>query len=439
MSAAKSRLAPAWRSAVVLCAVCGTTQADTLRVPAEHATIGAAIRMAQPGDTVLVADGTYTGPDNRGLDFEGKAITVRSEFGPEGCVIDCQGEDRAFLFHSGESRAAVVEGFRITKGRAANGGGIECTLESSPTIRDCVFLDNFAEACGGGVAARGNSHPLIERCVFLDNIAQSPELQAQGGGLCFFVLGDATVIDCAFIGNQAEYGGAMAVDVSFPTIINCLVADNFAEITGGGIVCSASDPLIINTTFTGNIAQRGGAVDLSGLVLDSFPELINCIAWDDSPEEFGGIRGEVTATWSNIQGGWPGSGNIDANPRFADRGAGDYRLAPDSPCIDAGDRTAVPRGIFTDLAGLARIVDDPATPDTGIAASGGVVDLGAYEVQVDACYADCDGNGTLTFFDFLCFQNLFAAGDPGADCDGDGSLTFFDFLCFQNAFAAGCP
>ena len=55
------------------------------------------------------------------------------------------------------------------------------------------------------------------------------------------------------------------------------------------------------------------------------------------------------------------------------------------------------------------------------------------------CYPDCDGDGELTFFDFLCFQNLFAAGDPGADCDGDGSLTFFDFLCFQNEFAAGCP
>ena len=57
----------------------------------------------------------------------------------------------------------------------------------------------------------------------------------------------------------------------------------------------------------------------------------------------------------------------------------------------------------------------------------------------DACPADCDGDGELTFFDFLCFQNLFAAGDPGADCDGDSTLTFFDFLCFQNAFAAGCP
>ncbi|MFG0285307.1 MAG: DUF1028 domain-containing protein [Phycisphaerales bacterium JB039] len=55
------------------------------------------------------------------------------------------------------------------------------------------------------------------------------------------------------------------------------------------------------------------------------------------------------------------------------------------------------------------------------------------------CYADCDGSGDLNFFDFLCYQNLFAAGDPDADCDGDGTLTFFDFLCFQNAFAAGCP
>ncbi|MFG0284974.1 MAG: GC-type dockerin domain-anchored protein [Phycisphaerales bacterium JB039] len=56
-----------------------------------------------------------------------------------------------------------------------------------------------------------------------------------------------------------------------------------------------------------------------------------------------------------------------------------------------------------------------------------------------ACYPDCDGSGSLDFFDFLCFQNAFAAGEPYADCDGSGSLDFFDFLCFQNEFAAGCP
>ncbi len=56
-----------------------------------------------------------------------------------------------------------------------------------------------------------------------------------------------------------------------------------------------------------------------------------------------------------------------------------------------------------------------------------------------ACFADCDRSGTLDFFDFLCFQNQFAAGQAEADCDGSGSLDFFDFLCFQNRFAAGCP
>ena len=55
-----------------------------------------------------------------------------------------------------------------------------------------------------------------------------------------------------------------------------------------------------------------------------------------------------------------------------------------------------------------------------------------------ACPADLDGDGVLTIFDFLAFQNLFDSGDPRADFDGDGALTIFDFLAFQNAFDAGC-
>lgn len=54
------------------------------------------------------------------------------------------------------------------------------------------------------------------------------------------------------------------------------------------------------------------------------------------------------------------------------------------------------------------------------------------------CYNDCDRNGPLDFFDFLCFLNLYHAGDPYADCDGSGTHDFFDFICFQNMFASGC-
>jgi hypothetical protein len=55
-----------------------------------------------------------------------------------------------------------------------------------------------------------------------------------------------------------------------------------------------------------------------------------------------------------------------------------------------------------------------------------------------ACLADCDGDGILDFFDFLCFQTAFGLGDPSADCDANGVLDFFDFLCFQTAFGKGC-
>ncbi|MEQ9094735.1 MAG: GC-type dockerin domain-anchored protein [Phycisphaerales bacterium] len=60
-------------------------------------------------------------------------------------------------------------------------------------------------------------------------------------------------------------------------------------------------------------------------------------------------------------------------------------------------------------------------------------------IEMTACAADFDGDGELTIFDFLAFQNAFDAMDPLADFDGDGELTIFDFLAFQNAFAAGCP
>ena len=66
------------------------------------------------------------------------------------------------------------------------------------------------------------------------------------------------------------------------------------------------------------------------------------------------------------------------------------------------------------------------------------MDFVSMEIATDACPADLDGDGELTLFDFLQFQNLFATGDPAADFDGDGDLTLFDFLEFQNQFALGC-
>ena len=75
----------------------------------------------------------------------------------------------------------------------------------------------------------------------------------------------------------------------------------------------------------------------------------------------------------------------------------------------------------------------------GFQLAGGTVSSGVAIWQgCPLCPPDLDGDGRLTIFDFLRFQNLFDVGDPGADFDGDGVLTIFDFLAFQNAFDAGC-
>jgi hypothetical protein len=84
------------------------------------------IDAAVDGDTVLVLDGTYTGEGNRNLDFAGRLITVRSENGPENCIIDCEQAGRGFKFRTGETADAVVDGLTITNGNVGYeaGGGV---------------------------------------------------------------------------------------------------------------------------------------------------------------------------------------------------------------------------------------------------------------------------------------------------------------------------
>ena len=103
---------------------------------------------------------------------------------------------------------------------------------------------------------------------------------------------------------------------------------------------------------------------------------------------------------------------------------------PQSPYFnDAVDRAMR----YDALSGQWSAIRDPGTN------AGACLSMRVLQSETEGCYADCDGDGQLTIFDFLCYQNLFVAGDPASDCDCDGSLTIFDFLCFQNTFIAGCP
>ncbi len=128
----------------------------------DYSTIKQAINAASNGDTVVVADGNYTGTNNKNLNFNGKAITVQSENGPANCIIDCEGNGRGFTFNSGEGADSVVDGFTIRNGDVVSGGGIYFIGKSNPTITNCIISGNTGKY-GGGIHC-WDSDPNITNC-----------------------------------------------------------------------------------------------------------------------------------------------------------------------------------------------------------------------------------------------------------------------------------
>ena len=157
------------------------------------------------------------------VDFGGRLITVRSANGAAVCVIDCQGAGRGFFFHSGETAAAVVEGFTITNGSAGYGGGMY-NWQSSPTVTQCTFSGNRGD--GGMYNWQGS--PTVTHCTFSGNVGED------GGGMCN-KQGSPTVTDCTFSGNTADVGGGMYNWQSSPTVTHCTFSGNTADYLGGGM------------------------------------------------------------------------------------------------------------------------------------------------------------------------------------------------------------
>jgi len=146
--------------------VCSSASGLVIQIPGDYPTIQAGIDASINGDTVLVADGTYMGAGNRDINFEGKAIVVLSENGPQSCAIDCAHSGRGFQFDSMEPPEPVVCGFTIQNGKTeeyAHGGAIYCS-HSSPTIIDCHILNNTSFNGGGFRCVL--SEPSLNNCVF---------------------------------------------------------------------------------------------------------------------------------------------------------------------------------------------------------------------------------------------------------------------------------
>ncbi len=291
----------------------------------DFTTVQPALTAALSGATITVDAATYTATNN--LNFGGKSLSLVCGGANGSCILDGGSTASVFYLDTNETSAALISGFTIRNGKAATGGGIYLH-NSSPTIQDCVITGNSASSYGGGLYADGTSNPTVSRCQILSNSATT-----FGGGV--YTISGGTFSSCLFTGNHSGY-------------------------YAGAIYSYPATSVITNCTITGNSATSGG-----GAVYD-VATITNCIIRNNTPDMVFTDDESRAVTYSDITGGWIGTGNIDSDPLFVNASAGNYQLQPGSPCINAGNSNAAGIGAL-DLNDNARIVED--------------TDMGAYEYQ----------------------------------------------------------
>jgi parallel beta helix pectate lyase-like protein/List-Bact-rpt repeat protein len=337
--------------------------------------------------------------------------------------------------------SAIITNCKFKDNTAFSGGGLYNIL-SNTTITDCEFTDN-----NGGALYNNQSSPVVTYCTFTGN-------QAEGSGaIANFWSSDAVIANCIFIANKATlyYGGAMRNHESSPTVTNCIFIANHSVLQGGGAIANIYDdthsngiPIITNCTFVANQAV-GHPDNVGGGIYNSYcnPIISNCILWDNA-DNSGSIQSaqicddnsNPVVTYCCIQDDNPddssipyeGSNNhnIDDNPAFihnpspgadgnwdgVDDDYGDLHLTGVSPCIDAGDATAVPADTADldddndttertplDLDGWNRFFDyTPTGSGTGLEDPPDYtyVDLGAYECLYGLIVSSSAGGSVTT-------------------------------------------
>jgi fibronectin type 3 domain-containing protein len=210
------------------------------------------------------------------------------------------------------------------------GGGIYCE-NSFPAIQNCTIRNNEAEDDGGGIdvdnPAKPDSMPLvISSCVIANNkgrVGGGGGVNATGSSL--IVLKNVLIAGCTALRGGGVYTtGPLRV-------INCTISNNVAEQQGGGIGTLGSTVSVSNSIVFFNQAPNGGQIFIDPFFVKT-----------------------LSVSYSDVQNGWSGVGNINANPLFVDIVRGDYHLQANSPCIDAGDPASPldPDGTRADMGAL---------------------------------------------------------------------------------------
>lgn len=245
------------------------------------------------------------------------------------------------------------------------GGGVCAYNETaSVTIERCTFANNTG-FMGGGLAIALAAQATVSDCVFVQNEISGDG--SSGGGLFVATLGAATIGGCEFLDNVADVGGGFRYDGSAALYIeNCAFARNEGRWYGGAghaYISAPGSSAFTNCTFFSNssaASASGGGLDLAG---GGPGNLKNCIFWANTPDQISAQGTATQVSYSDIEGGYSGAHNVDANPLFVDPASDDFRLSSVSPCLNVGTSTGAPDA---DIRGENR-------------PQGGGVDIGAYE------------------------------------------------------------
>jgi hypothetical protein len=363
-------------------------------------TLQDALAAVSSGDRILVAEGTYK-PDKGGTAIQGdrqasftlkEGVTIRGGYAGYGqpnpderdltkhqTILngDLKGNDKGSLnladnsFHvvvgPPDGLAATLDGLIIAGGDANGpypyhyGGGLY-NPDGKVQALNCTFQGNTG-VCGAAVMNLGTSLTLVN-CHLVGNHALM-----LGGGL-YNYQGAATLINCRIVGNTADY----------------------ANVVGGAAIYNEDGSMltVLDSTIADNRPSTGRALAnfLWGTTSLVRVRVANSILFNGGSEIWTNFAGLADVTYSDVQGGWSGTGNISTDPQFIHPGSwatdgtwvdGDYRLQGTSPAIDVGSNAALPVNSFDlkadgnvtealplDLAGAARV-------------QGAQVDMGAYE------------------------------------------------------------
>jgi L-ascorbate metabolism protein UlaG (beta-lactamase superfamily) len=218
-------------------------------------------------------------------------------------------------------------------------GGAMCNENSRPVLEHCTFTKNTQMAMHNT-----DSSPALSYCIFIGN-------SSWNGGAIYSWNSKPVLVNCIFNNNRSfAKGGAFAVKGhSNATLLNCIFVGNMAGNNGGAVHSYGSSATVTNCTFAANEAHNGKALECSSVSGDgpSMLQFTNCIIRNGDDEIWNDDNSTIEINFSNINGGFPGTGNINVDPLFANPGYWAHVNDPNI-VIEPNDLEAVWKGVWID-------------------------------------------------------------------------------------------